>query len=366
MEVLTSKQEQQLMYDTENSKSFVSYNEYGIRTENDSAVKKCPTCFGRKKYFEKQAYEAKLILNDKGELDTEMEWLLDDPLNLLLATSIRTRLEAVGEKTPKTHWKIIEGYSMNVLSLMENTKKRKKSTAPSDHGLEAKIRQRYDASQPETVITLEHARTLDPAYQKLIASSLFRVSKTEYRLDVRGQNSTYCLKCFKEHKNHIYFKITKKDISQHSYSDNQECKNSKGKTLPVTVDLANLLFGQSKIIIVPDRPNFKNDDETRTKKRKLRDADRREQQALMKKLKSIQNIAHPKESRTQSLNREKKRLQKSNNPIWAPKDNVSYSDVFQSALKPSKKKKELPLDSPLAPRKDANGFVWGAVHLQRS
>lgn len=163
----------------------------GFRVDVSKPLGNCSKCFGRKKYFQRRAYEGKIILNHLGQRDEELEWLLDDPLQLLLATSLRLRVEGGVE----TYWKPPPGFSISQ-NAEGKVWKQVKYTAPKDSRVEAKSKQRYPPDAPETQAVLNYARQIDPMYSEILPDYLVRLGNKMYVLEVRNSsNWKYCLKC---------------------------------------------------------------------------------------------------------------------------------------------------------------------------
>lgn len=70
----------------------------GSRKIDDCKCKKsntshsCAICKGTKRVSVNRTYEPRFVLNHKGDFDVSSEWILHDPLQFVLATSIRTNM----------------------------------------------------------------------------------------------------------------------------------------------------------------------------------------------------------------------------------------------------------------------------------
>lgn len=174
--------------------------DYAIIEEDVRSFKfmngKCLKCHGKKKYLEKRAYDAKLVLWYDGRVDEELNWLIYQPYQLLLATHIRVHCK----NSASTYFQCISGYSVqrNIMEGEEEIPKRLKFTAPKELEKEAKIGQRYPPDARETEMVMEYVHKISDLYSDISPHSLVRKGKQSYWLEVKNsRNWKYCLKCNK-------------------------------------------------------------------------------------------------------------------------------------------------------------------------
>jgi hypothetical protein len=320
----------------------------GKRTVNTPKSKPgtCPKCLGRKRYLENKAYEAKFVLNHLGDEDEELNWLLDDPFQAILATSIRIRVQGGVE----TYWRCIPGYSLEYL---QNQEKAKKMKATVESGKAAKNGQIYGPDSDETQLVLMFVKKLSPEYEDLIPENLKRIKNEEYVLNVKMycRNYNYCLKCKTSHQNRSKFVVTKEYVLQKSYSENLDCKMKSSPRVKIDENLRKVLFGDQSHFSSLSTNGPGEQPQNRT------DENFDEIQTLLSWGKKKEQEHDAKGTREKALNKLKKRFRDEN--ISVPIVPQSFEERLQNEIFSGKKKK---------PSKDSNsnlfekqsGVTWGS------
>lgn len=204
---------------------------------------RCKECKGKKKILVKQAYSPKFILDRNGKVDTELDYLIGDPYQTLLATSLRMKYKGISKDAsdevkekfnifvaPHVYRHHIAKWSKSII------KTNSSKTAAGETGM-------YVQQIMSIIVNSEWGHRYDDVRPEKFERRTGRDKQDYWILSIKEGNpnsnqTKWCVRCHKTHQRKTWFKIVPYGIYQESFSN--DCRNIVKISLPAA--LTEVLF----------------------------------------------------------------------------------------------------------------------------
>lgn len=223
----------------------------GTGKASESSKQSCHVCKGDRMILVDRCYYPSVMLNGKGEIMKNVDWILQEPSVYVRACSLRSSLGLNSKRYYVESPDTPPDLSKKSISLQRALGvKQQPNVTYVDSLEECGVGKNYAPGSEQSAIIMDIIRSINIEWEELTFVSLKRINRLTYALNVNGEKSslTYCLNKAQSGTgtNHtssfIWFQIQINGIIQRCRSQKYGCKQYKSKKFPLPDNLKILLF----------------------------------------------------------------------------------------------------------------------------